>query len=1207
MPSDFVSLDAIVQEFAAQWKSGGSPQLAQFLERVPESQQAEAARLLLAIMIEGRLSDQVARGEQVESVPNAYFEGTLVGPTSLSAGEDLPVVEFARSQQIIGPYKLLEKLGKGGMGEVWMAEQDKPIRRRVALKLIKDGLNSQQVIARFEAERQALAMMDHPNIAKVFDGGTTPKGQPYFVMELVNGTPLTKYCDENRLSIDQRLKLFIDICGAVQHAHQKGIIHRDLKPSNVIVGLQDDLPVPKVIDFGLAKAIESTQRLTDQSLFTGIGQILGTLKYMSPEQASLDNLNIDTRTDVYALGVILYELLTGSTPLEDSTIKGQAALKLLELIRDREPVKPSSRLGSSTDAEVSSITNQRRTDGFRLNRILAGDLDWIVMKALEKDRTRRYESASGFAADIQRYLNCEPVIARPPSLSYRVRKFASKHRVGVVAVSLVALSLIGGIIGTSLALARALKAEKSAEIRRQEAETNLAFARKGNAILGSVFANLDPKAQYYEVSDLRNALQDNLSQAVEELQESAVGNALEIAQMQETLGGSLLSLGDSAKAIELFQSSLKTHKDQLGTNDPQTLTSMSSLAQGFFKAGQLDKALPMLEETLELRKIKLGTEHEDTLGSMNDLAQCYKEVGHLEKALPLLEQTFELMKVKLGPKQSATLFSMSHLGLAYMEGGQMNKGLSLLEQVLELRKAELGDNHMETLASMTNLASGYYTVGQLDKALALFEQNMENLSAQLGLDHPFTVTAIGNLSQMYMRVGQADKALPLLEQVLKLRTAKLGPDHPQTLTSLSNLAEMYFSLGQLEKSLPMFERALELRKAKLGLDHPDTLTSINGLAVIYNNTRGKREQALALYEQALELSEAKLGADHPATLLAMNNYAACCQAAGQLDKALSLFEKILPLRQAKLGLDHADTLSTMNHLAEGYRIAKRFDLALALQQKTWELRRDTLGADDPLTLNSLNNLATVYRDAGQPEKAVPLYEQCLELRKAKLGIDHDSTLVSMNNLAIGYSEAGQWDKAVLLYENSLELRKAKFGPDHPGNVNTSNQLLMTYGKAGLVDKYRELLEASILQWRKVYPENSPEFAAPLSTAGLALLQLNQFSEAEKILRECLQIRQGTQPDLWNTFATQSMLGAALLGQSKSTGDEAEKTKRLTEAESLMKAGYEGMKQREAFIPPAGAARIPEALDYLIELNTILEKPEEAKAYRELRDTYPPAK
>ena len=310
-------------------------------------------------------------------------------------------VSHARHQpsQVIGNYKLLQKLGEGGMGEVWMAEQFHPIIRRVALKLIKTGKDSDIIVARFEAERQALAMMDHENIARVFDGGTTAGGRPYFVMELVQGIPITEYCDVNRLGVEDRLKLFIPVCQAVQHAHQKGIIHRDLKPSNILVTQYDGRPVPKVIDFGLAKALQHQVKLTDKTLFTEFGQIVGTLQYMSPEQAEMNTLTVDTRTDIYALGVVLYELLTGTTPLERESIRGEAVLKILELIREREPQRPSARLSSSGN-RLAGISEQRRIEPRRLNEILLGDLDWIVMKALEKDRNRRYDSAGGFAGEM---------------------------------------------------------------------------------------------------------------------------------------------------------------------------------------------------------------------------------------------------------------------------------------------------------------------------------------------------------------------------------------------------------------------------------------------------------------------------------------------------------------------------------------------------------------------------------------------------------------------------------------------------------------------------------------------------------------------------------------------------------------------------------------------------------------------------------------
>ena len=376
---------------------------------------------------------------------------------------------------LIGPYKLLQRIGEGGMGEVWMAEQEHPVRRRVAVKVIKPGMDSRQVIARFEAERQALALMDHQNIAKVFDAGTTTEGRPYFVMELIRGEPITKFCDDNHLTPRERLELFVPVCHAVQHAHQKGVIHRDLKPSNILVTLYDGRPVPKVIDFGVAKALH--QRLTDKTMFTEFGAAIGTLEYMAPEQAELSHLDVDTRSDIYSLGVLLYELLTGSTPLDRKRLRSAAYDEMLRIIREEEPPKPSTRLSESGE-KLPSIAAQRRTEPAKLSKLVRGEIDWIVMKALEKDRGRRYETANGFARDLQRYLADEAVEACPPSAAYRLRKFWRRNRAALSAAATIALLLVAGVAVSWWQAVRAVRAERVAREQAAEAE----IARQAEAV-----------------------------------------------------------------------------------------------------------------------------------------------------------------------------------------------------------------------------------------------------------------------------------------------------------------------------------------------------------------------------------------------------------------------------------------------------------------------------------------------------------------------------------------------------------------------------------------------------------------------------------------------------------------------------------------------------------------------------------------------------
>ena len=566
--------------------------------------------------------DPALRAE-VEALLRAHERtGNLLDlPENMPAPTDLPDREGCGT--VIGPYKLLELIGEGGMGTVWMAEQTDPIRRRVAVKVVKQGMDSRQVLARFEAERQALALMEHPNIARVLDAGKTPSGRPYFVMELVKGRPITDYCDEERLGMQERLVLFADVCRAVQHAHQKGIIHRDLKPSNVLVAPYDGEPVVKVIDFGVAKA--TGQRLTDKTLFTGLGALVGTPEYMSPEQAEVNNQDIDTRSDIYSLGVLLYELLTGSTPLTRKRLRESALLEVLRVIREEEPPRPSTRLSESKDT-LPSISARRRTEPAKLTKLVRGELDWIVMKALEKDRNRRYETANGFAMDVQRYLADEPVLACPPSVAYRLRKLVRRHRGPVLAAVLLLLVLLAGIIGTTLGLVRAVLAAEVAQKRLTQVEN-------ANEILSSIFSDLDPSLEEKEGIPLRLQLARRLDKAASLLDGEAVGDPLMTARLQGTLGRSYTELGYPDKGIVLLGKARTTYEVMLGTDHPSTLTIVHNLASAIMQNGQVAEALALLEQNLEKRKASLGPDHLNTLESMNAVASVCVSAGEFARAL----------------------------------------------------------------------------------------------------------------------------------------------------------------------------------------------------------------------------------------------------------------------------------------------------------------------------------------------------------------------------------------------------------------------------------------------------------------------------------------------------------------------------------------------------------------------------------------------
>jgi WD40 repeat protein/serine/threonine protein kinase len=455
----------------------------------------------------------------VEKLVAAHFRaGSFLEPPALAAAataEEPPVAE--RPGTAIGPYKLLEQLGEGGFGVVFLAEQTQPVRRKVALKILKAGMDTRQVVARFEAERQALALMDHPNIAQVFDGGTTGTGRPYFVMELVKGVPITEFCDQNQLTPRQRLELFVPVCQAVQHAHQKGLIHRDLKPSNVLVTMQNGAPVVKVIDFGVAKALG--QQLTDKTLVTGVAQMVGTPLYMSPEQAGTSSQDVDTRSDIYSLGVLLYELLTGTTPFNKERFKGAGYDEIRRIIREEEPARPSTRLSTLGQA-ATTLSANRRTELRKRSALVRGELDWVVMKALEKDRNRRYETANGFAMDVQRYLADEPVLACPPSAWYRFRKFAHRNKgmaATVSALILAALVAVGGLLSTVKVLA-----DSNDQIQVEQQHTNQALEREKqvNDALVKSLAREEQNLYYQRIAVVERELAANNIGRAEELLEA---------------------------------------------------------------------------------------------------------------------------------------------------------------------------------------------------------------------------------------------------------------------------------------------------------------------------------------------------------------------------------------------------------------------------------------------------------------------------------------------------------------------------------------------------------------------------------------------------------------------------------------------------------------------------------------------------------------
>jgi serine/threonine protein kinase/tetratricopeptide (TPR) repeat protein len=731
----------------------------------------------------------------------------------------------------IGPYKLLQPIGQGGMGTVYMAEQEVPVRRKVALKVIKAGMDSAQVVARFEAERQALALMDHPNIARVLDAGATDAGRPYFVMELVKGIAITRYCDEARLSTRDRLALFIPVCQAIQHAHQKGIIHRDVKPSNVLVTLIDGRPVPKVIDFGVAKATD--QRLTERTLFTQFGALVGTPEYMSPEQAEISGLDVDTRSDVYSLGVLLYELLTGTTPLDREALRRAAFAEVLRRIKEEEPLKPSTRLSASGD-RLSSIAAVRGTEPARLARALRGDLDWVVMKSLEKDRARRYETANGLARDVRRYLDGDPVEAGPPSASYRLRKSARKHRAGLAVAAAFALLLVVAAGVSTWEAFRATRAEATARAeagRATRAEaTARAEAEQATAI--SKFLTDDLLLQAtpanHPVSE-RVTLRDVLDRAADRVGERFRTRPLVEAALRSTIGETYGALGAWEQGREQLAAAQALYERELGPDDPKAARLLARLGRACRHLHHYREAEEHFRRAAERLRRVLGAEYPYTLDDLNALAE-------LAVATPQVK---------------------------------MEEAEARAEEVLAVARRAMGAEARRTLDYMTNLAQLYLFRGKLAQAEPLAAEALEGLLRTAGEQNPGTLWAMELVGWIREARGKPAEAEPLLARVVEIRCRVLGEAHYETVNGMANLAGVYLEQGKLSEAGQVLRRAYRVLT-----EHPSDRAPRWGKIAMHLVTlagelerAGRADEAGAAYREALAMTEAMLARapDQPAT------------------------------------------------------------------------------------------------------------------------------------------------------------------------------------------------------------------------------------------------------------------------------------------------------------------------------------------------------
>jgi eukaryotic-like serine/threonine-protein kinase len=881
-----------------------------------------------------------------------------------------------RYPEKIGHYRILHLLGEGGMGSVYLAEQENP-HRIVALKVIKPGFVSADLLRRFEQEGNALGRLQHPGIAQIYEAGMADSGfgpQPYFAMEYIAGQTLIEYVEEQRLDVRARLELMAKVCDAMNHAHQRGIIHRDLKPGNILV---DETGQPKILDFGVARVADSEVGMTRQ---TDLGQLLGTLQYMSPEQVQPDPAELDIRSDVYALGVIMYELLAGRLPHD---MKQMALPEIVQTIRDVDPIS----LGS-------------------IKRIYRGDIETIVAKALEKDKTRRYASAAELAADIRRYLADQPIVARPPTTNYQLQKFARRHKALVSGVVAVVLALSVGVVVSTWQLVRA---------RRAEAEARA-------------------------VSDF---LQNDL------LAQASAANQSEPTTMPDP--------------------------------DLKVRTALDRAAEKI--AGKFDKQ-PQVEAAIR-----------DTIG------QTYYDLGLYPEARKQLERALELHQRIQGPNNPKTLNTAMHLG--FVAEGQ----------------------------------------GKFAEAEALESQTSETMRRVLGPEHPDTLKATGALGTVYLDRAKYAQAETIWRQNLEIERRVLGPENSQTLRGMNSLGEVYLYEGKYSLAEPLYSQTVEIERRVFGPEHPSTLLAINNLATLYHS-QGRYSESEALYSQIVQIHSRISGPEHPDTLLAMNGLAENYTDEGKYAQGEALYKKTVEIQAGVLGPEHPGTLSSRYLLGRTYFYEGKYQQAEALLSQITEIRRRVLGPEHPGTLRTSSYLAYTYAAEGKNTQAEALFSHDLEVQRRVRGPENEDTLTTLTHMAYIYEVEGKYSSAETSAAQALAGRRHILGPEHPATAASEADLAEAYVSEG------------------------------------------KFTQSEPLAREAEAFQRTTQPDNWQLFWAESLLGASLAGEKK-----------YIEAEPLLLGGYRGMVERKDRMPVPKLRDLDDAHMWIVQMYVAWGKPQKANGWK----------
>ncbi|MCC7013023.1 MAG: tetratricopeptide repeat protein [Planctomycetes bacterium] len=1037
----------------------------------------ELAGAQRAAYLLGACGNDVALRTKVEALLEADAQAGefLASPTrggGVGAGVS-PSLPKEQAGAQIDRYRLLEQIGEGGMGTIWMAEQREPVKRRVALKVIKLGMDTKQVIARFEAERQALAMMDHPNIAKVLDAGATETGRPYFVMEYIKGIPILQYCDQEKVDTRARLGLFAKVCHAIQHAHQKGIIHRDIKPSNVLVTLHDGVPVPKVIDFGIAKATNS--ELTSKTLFTEHRQMVGTPAYMSPEQAEMSGLDIDTRSDVYSLGVLLYELLTGTTPFDIKALLESGFGEMLRAIREDEPHKPSTRISSLGETGTRTAL-QRNVDVKRLSTMLRGDIDWIVMKCLEKDRTRRYETANGLAADILRHLNDEPVTAGAPSASYILRKFVRRNRGQVLAGSAIVLALLAGVV------AFAWKAKEASE-QRDEA----VLAREA-------------EAEQRRQADAARA-ESETQRALAQAQEAEAKRQEAEARKQEIAAETQAAI---AEAVAKFQTDMLAAVDpnQLPM-DPVThepLKDKVTVVQALQAAVQALGAGSLADQPLVEARVR------DTIGT------TFMGLGRFDEAEPNLRSALAIRSKVLPAGDLEIALSQNNLAVLLESQNKLPEAEALHRAALEIARTSLPAGHPDLGVGLNNLAEILRIQGKLADAEPLYLEALAIARATSPEGHPDIADRLDNLAQLLQAQRRLDEAEPLQREALAIRLAAFPAEHPQVARGLNNLALVLVAQDKLPEAEALLREALEIRNKSLPAGHIDIASGLDNLAVVLQK-RGKLVEAESMLREAIELRRKTLSAGHLYRAQGLNNLGTFLLTQNKLEEAESLYLEVLEIRRNSLPVGHPDIATAIDSLGIVYWRQGRLDQSIPLFEQALDGRAAALGRLHPDTLSTIANLGVNYLDAGRIAEAVPLLEE------ASAGAAHEPSLAwvasRLLDAYIATVDPGRPESVARflnLAHDQLALSRTRLPKDSPELAGQLAALSTVLLRARAWTAAEPLLRECLAIREQVLPDVWSTFNAK-SMLGEVLLGQNKLSEAEALLLDGYRGLQERAPSL----------------------------------------------------------------------------------------------